>query len=442
MSMIGEPQHERPSLDESPKTFLQVQVQDFGTSSLDIDLQTLEAFRIAPQSQPQKAAEAEQQKPQRTSTMTPIADMFARRATTLAPAVVNMSSLNKSSPSLITSPVNKPGRVPAEERRPSLAPSHAAHAPSPTASVTIISSSHGQSHSSKPWPPPATSRVVAPIRTQVLTSSGSKQPNSAQLREPRRAAFVPSSPAPINTLGPISKPRQNFNAVAEPQGLPQHAEKRHSTPAAKPLLITVPSSLPAENARADRRRSWQQAPTSHPSGMSTPSAPPSASAPWRGITNRQVSARLGTDRLAWIRELEESKKNRPTISGDLPVLRTMQGSVADKLAKFESKQLQQQPVPLTRSNSTRSRTTSVADTFSSYGGMTTTRSSLDSHRTSSVFSHYDDSFREKMELITGNANRKAADDNEEKLALTRVTSTFVSVGKRHKQANVDKAEAV
>ncbi|GKT95359.1 hypothetical protein Ct61P_13209 [Colletotrichum tofieldiae] len=122
----------------------------------------------------------------------------------------------------------------------------------------------------------------------------------------------------------------------------------------------------------------------------------------------------------------------------------MQGGVADKLAKFESKQQQQQQqqVPLTRSNSTRSRTSSVADTFSSFGGMATTRSSLDSHRTSSVFSHYDDSFREKMELITGNANRMAADENEEKPALTRVTSTFVSVERRYRQACVDKAQAV
>ncbi|KZL84242.1 hypothetical protein CI238_09922 [Colletotrichum incanum] len=438
LSVLGEPRHERASLDESHKVLPRVQVQDFGTSSLDIDLQTLEAFRIAPQ--PEK--EPEQQKPQRTSSTTPIADMFTRKATTIVPATVNDSSLRESSPSLKASSVNKPGRVPAEERRPGLASSHTAHVSSSAVNVTIINSSHTQSHT-RPWPPPETPRAVLPIRTQVPTTSDSKQPNRAQLREPRRVAFVPSSPAPITMPEPITRPRQTADAVVRPQRLPQNAGKRHSTPTAMPSLATVPNSLPAEDTRTDRRRSWQPAPTSRPSGMPTPSAPPSASAPWRGLPNRRASARLGTDRLGWIRELEEGKKNRSTISGDLPVLRTMQGGVADKLARFESKQQQQQQqAPLTRSNSTRSRTSSVADTFSSIGGMATTRSSLDSHRTSSVFSHYDDSFREKMELITGNANRMAADDNEEKPALTRVTSTFVSVERRYRQACVDKAQAV
>ena len=130
---------------------------------------------------------------------------------------------------------------------------------------------------------------------------------------------------------------------------------------------------------------------------------------------------------------------------DLPVLKKMQGSVADKLARFERQGQQQtplqqglppQPIPLSRSGSTRSRTSSVtADTFmsTSYGGSgiggcgttATARSSIDSHRASSVFSHYDDSFREKMERLTANANQKVEDQG--KPDTTKVASTFVAV---------------
>ncbi|TQN65505.1 hypothetical protein CSHISOI_09961 [Colletotrichum shisoi] len=548
MSVLGESRHERPSLDESlhPKVLPRVQVQDFGTSSLDIDLLSLEAFRDVQQPEEKKKkeeeeeAEKQQKKPQRTtsSSTTPIADMFARKAATtttttsaIAPtarAVVDQlpSSLDTSSPSLYSPSVRKPARAPTEERRPGpAAPAsgagagathhhHAAHTAhsstsSPAVTVTIISSStHVQTHNPRPWPPPATSRTVAPARVQpVPAAEDSKPPARVQLREPRRAAFTPAAPAaaPVTaTPGPLlARPRQHAGAavVAEQQRLTPHhhhhhhhhecqnAEmKRHSTPTAMSLLSSTlaspstattpaaPNPPPAEIPRTDRRRSWQPAPTSAPSAAAAaaaaaataaptprPSAPPSASAPWRGIPSRQTSVRLGVDRLAWIRELEAGKKNRSSVNGDLPVLKTMQGSVADKLARFESKQQEQQQqllqkpplqgLPLTRSNSTRSRPSSIADTFSSYGGggggvgggVATTRSSLDSHRASSVFSHYDDSFREKLELITGKAGREADEERkgeEERPPLTRVTSTFVSVERRRKQACVDKAQPV
>ncbi|GJC98612.1 hypothetical protein ColKHC_07438 [Colletotrichum higginsianum] len=451
MSVLGESRHERPSLDESlhPKVLPRVQVQDFGTSSLDIDLLSLEAFRDVQQPEKKKEAEEQQQKkPQRTtsSSTTPIADMFARKAATTtstttatiaptAPAVVDQlpPSLDTSSPSLYAPSVRKPARAPTEERRPGPAApapaaasaaasaagagaahhhtAHTAHSStsSPAVTVTIISSSsHVQAHNPRPWPPPATSRTVAPTRAQpVPVASDSKPPARVQLREPRRAAFTPAAPAaaPFTaTPGPLlARPRQHAGAaaVAEQQRLPPHhhherqsaEKKRHSTPTAMPSLSSTTST------------------------------------------------------------------NRSSVNGDLPVLRTVQGSVADKLAKFESRQQEQQqqqqqqlqkPLlqgPLTRSNSTRSRPSSIADTFSSYGGgggAATTRSSLDSHRASSVFSHYDDSFREKLELITGKAGREADEEKkeEEKPPLTRVTSTFVSVERRRKQACVDKAQPV
>ncbi|KAK1707528.1 hypothetical protein CaCOL14_011544 [Colletotrichum acutatum] len=467
LSVLGESRQERPSLDESMKALPRVQVSDFGTSSLEIDLQSLEAFRIAP-SQPARSTEQAKQVKKtssRTSTMTPIADMFARRATTAALSTVDMRTLNKSSPSLLTSVASS---KPAEARRPGQAPSMSsrstvvatAAAPSTASSVIIINNSstgQPQSHTSKPWPPPETPRTAAaPIRTQSSTASTStsNQPNKLPLREPpRRAAFVPayvpSRAAPIVTpVEPVIRPHhQNSDTVARQQRLQHNTEKRHSNPSGMPSSSTTTTTAPAPNklllaeiVNTDRRRSWQPAPTSVPSAAGTPtsSGPPSASAPWRGrdldgSSSKRASSRIASDRLAWIRELEEGKKKKSTINGDLPVLRNMQGSVADKLAKFEQQKQQQQiqQIPLTRSNSTRSRISSVADTtFSSYNGPATARSSLDTCRTSSVFSHYDDSFREKMEIITGAANKTADEENEEKPALNKVTATFVPIEKK------------
>ncbi|KAK2058031.1 hypothetical protein LY76DRAFT_616778 [Colletotrichum caudatum] len=476
MSTLGEhPDERRPSMDASSikSGFPRVQVQDFGTSTLDIDLQALEAFRSVAQPPPppqhqsrtrQDKGAQKQKPPPTTSSTTPIADMFsAKRSSILEPKsgnasprtkpsshakspLANSSLANSSSsspsddkPSLAKSPVttkpspspnvasliNKAGRA-ADGRRPGRGSSQQRAAPPPGPVVTIISSDHAQPQPAKPWPPPMNPRASAPIRTRVLTTDA-RQPGRLQLGEPPRGGGGGGAAA---------------------------ADKRHSTP----------GSLSVGTARTDhQRRSWQQAP---PSGTSTPSGPPSASALWRNAVDRQTSARLATDRLSWIRELEQGGKNRQTISSDLGVLKTVRGSVADKLAKFESKQQQQlllqKQQPLTRSSSTRSRPSSIADTFTSYGGATTTRSSLDSHRPSSVFSHYDDSFREKMEFIAGGANRKTDEDgngnsnsnngsnnssssncNEEKpAALMRVTSAFVSVDKGYGPACVDKPQEV
>ncbi|EFQ30401.1 hypothetical protein CGRA01v4_09943 [Colletotrichum graminicola] len=500
MSTLGEHQEERPSMDDSIKSgFPRVQVQDFGTSTLDIDLQALEAFRSVaqpqqPRTRPDKGAQ-KQKPPTTASSSTPIADMFSsKRSSILEPTSGNASSrtkpssdaksalanssddkksslaksstakpwIDKPSPSSNISSVNKAGRAAAADgRRPGHASSRSTNASGPVVSVKIISSDHAEPQPAKPWPPPMAPRASAPIRTRVLTTSDARQPGRLQLRDPPRAAYAPSSAGPVSAAEPIARYRQQVvAAIAE-------ADKRHSTPS------TTPGSLSVGTSRTDPRRSWQQAPSS---GTSTPSGPPSASAPWRNAVDRQTSARLATDRLSWIRELEQGKKNKPTISSDLTVLKTVQGSVADKLAKFESKQQQQQLPPLARSNSTRSRPASIADTFSSYGGITTGRSSLDSHRPSSVFSHYDDTFREKMEVIAGNANRKTDEDSnvekerqekpvltqetpvpteekpvltqetpvltEEKPVLAQVTSAFVSVDKAYKPTCVDKPHDV
>ncbi|KAK1989750.1 hypothetical protein LX36DRAFT_475251 [Colletotrichum falcatum] len=502
MSTLGENPDERPSMDGSTKSgFPRVQVQDFGTSTLDIDLHALEAFRSVQQPQPQpqpssssratrpdKAAQKQKPPPAAPPSTTPIADMFSRRCSILEPTTANASPRTKPSqarpsplansssssspssssadkPSPATSSTAKPSTVkpsPAKPLSPLTASSvnragrtaaaaaangrrhgrASSNASGPVVSVTIISSDHSEPQPAKPWPPPETPRASAPIRTRVLTTSTSdarQQPGRLQLRDPPRAAYAPSSAGPNAAAEPVARYRHHVTAaVAE-------ADKRHSTPSTTPMPPAGGGSsnyingYSNNNNRTDRRRSWQpaqqQQQQQQASGPSTPSGPPSASAPWRNAVDRQTSARLATDRLSWIRALEQGKNTSSTISSDLPVLKTVRGSVADKLAKFESKRLQQQqqqmppPPPLTRSNSTRSRPPSIADTYSSYGGVTTTtRSSLDSHRPSSVFSHYDDSFREKMEFIAGGPNRKDGDDGEEKpAALARVTSAFVSV---------------
>lgn len=433
LSVLGEPR-ERPSLDESQKAFPRVQVQDFGTSSLEIDLQSLEAFRIAPGEEEEEDKQAEQpkRKSEVKSSATPIADLFARKAAAVEPVAPVNASFNKSSASLISS--YNPRRILAEERQPEKSSSNTAQQPSEVLTVRIVNSSHAQPHTSKPWPPPEAPRAVGPIRTQRVSAitSDSKQPGSIQIHhEPRRAAFAPSRLTSITTSGPISRARQHDNFVAEQQ----KAENRYSTPISLPSSTTPANPPPAGPVQTDRRRSWQ------PSPSPSPSLPPSASAPYRNaVPNRRASSRLPADRLGWIKELEEGKKNRPTINSDLPVLRTMQGSVADKLARFESKQMQAHMAPMTRSNSTKSRTSSIADTtFSSYGGVATTRSSLDSHRTSSVFSHYDDSFREKMELIAAGPKSEGV---EEKPVLTKVTTSFMSVERRTKQACIEKPQEV
>ncbi|KAL8397898.1 hypothetical protein RB594_004560 [Gaeumannomyces avenae] len=485
---------ERPSMDELPAAALpQVQMKDFGTSRLEIDLQSLEAFRdLTPQGKDQQQQQQQSasggkpgspKKPNgpvsKAATTTPIAEMFSSRRSAIfstASTVVGVvPSLAKSSPALVVElPADKPGRVTVDERAPtatrassirsrapadtiilvpadmgscrSRAPSRAKHgASSSIVTVEIIDSSQGQTHTPRPWPPPEPE------------TPASRAPSRSQPREPRRAAWAPStagppaaSTEPIVISGPMVRSRQNSLATAAGlQSRPGTADKRHSTPAALPPSLTIStahgpqgalsvadSSVPPER----RRRSWQPASVA---GTPRSSGPPSASAPWQRLeAARRPSARLDSNRLAWLRDLEGGRKTPSGgVNSDLPVLKKVQGSVADKLARFESKgqpaQAQTQSgtplaqmVPLSRSNSTRSRTSSVADTFISTsltggGAPTTARSSLDSHRASSVFSHYDESFREKMERLTANATQKVEDQG--KPDTTKIASTFVAV---------------
>ncbi|KAI1851231.1 hypothetical protein JX266_003306 [Neoarthrinium moseri] len=215
------------------------------------------------------------------------------------------------------------------------------------------------------------------------------------------------------------------------------------TPSQKDASVrTRPTQEPrsASAAPLDRIKAWQKSITSAPRSPATstsaltPAVPSQAGAPVRRLSTR---GGVASNRLAWIRELEEKKSS--SVNRDIGVLKKQVGSVSDKLAMFESKQGQTpSPAarlpPLTRSNSTTSRFSMAApeSTTSATGNVTATpRTSIDtvrsSHRTSSVMDYYDDSFREKMESVAGSY---AADKDKDKLESEkrqRVTAKFISV---------------
>ncbi|KAI1337511.1 hypothetical protein F5Y15DRAFT_390630 [Xylariaceae sp. FL0016] len=187
---------------------------------------------------------------------------------------------------------------------------------------------------------------------------------------------------------------------------------RHSMYAAVPPAQNKPSPLSA--VPRDRIQTWQKNITSAPSSQGA-------------LPIRRVSTRGVGDRLAWIKELEEKKSS--SVNRDLDVLKRKQGSVSDKLAMFEKHdQATSRLPPLTRTNSTTSRLSSVGleSASSAYGHVpASSRTSIDtvrsSHRTSSVMDNYDDAFREKME---GVANGQPDPDEPKR---QRVTTQFVSV---------------
>jgi hypothetical protein len=117
-----------------------------------------------------------------------------------------------------------------------------------------------------------------------------------------------------------------------------------------------------------------------------------------------------SNRLAWIRELEEKKSGK--VNDEPHGIKNSGGSVADKLAMFESKKTASAPPlrlpPMSRSNSTsRSSAAGVESVFSTSSNVATvsSRTSTDTarsnHRSSSVMSYYDESFFKKMESVVG-----------------------------------------
>ncbi|KAJ4002810.1 hypothetical protein NW752_009464 [Fusarium irregulare] len=123
-----------------------------------------------------------------------------------------------------------------------------------------------------------------------------------------------------------------------------------------------------------------------------------------------------SDRLSWIKNLEEKNNDRP--NKDLAELPKRAGTVSDKLAMFEKKNMtaaanKQHLLAPTRTYSS-SHSSTYSSTYNSARGresifstdsnpaVSSTRTSIDTtHRTSSVMSYYDDSFRQKLESLVG-----------------------------------------
>ncbi|RDW59102.1 hypothetical protein BP5796_12026 [Coleophoma crateriformis] len=324
--------------------------------------------------------------------------------------------------------------------------------------------------------PPASDSVLEKAATpgdpsvKASQSSGGRGttvvtvPNTAVAREPGTAvATAPStivvtkpSIAVITERSPAVVTEQNVNELSPgwpAKNLDVDPKTRHSmyavvtpSPNSVPTIARTPqTSRSASPAPSDRIQAWQKSITSAPttsvaaarltSGQgsgSTSAAPPKTDIPVRRASTRGVA-----NRLAWIKELEAKKAGNT--NGDLAVLKKQAGTVSDKLAMFENKQVQAanpglRLPPLTRSNSTTSRLSWVAvDSTSSVNGniTATPRTSIDtvrsSHRASSVMSYYDDSFREKMESIIGDQAPDKENSGSEEKPRVKVTTKFQPV---------------
>jgi len=194
---------------------------------------------------------------------------------------------------------------------------------------------------------------------------------------------------------------------------------------------SIPSELVNRRSVADIKESLAHRSVSSPQERrlslqpASPAAIPPASPSTQTLLSR-TSTRL-SDRLAWIRELEE-EKNISTNPGRDFVLKNVQGGVADKLAKFEGKQVNG---VLTRTNSSISRVSSV-DAFgieSSQVSIKSRASTVDtSNRASSVFTNFDESFRGKMETLAGTLADRTQEESSGKEKLpSKITSKFIPV---------------
>ncbi|RDW63626.1 hypothetical protein BP6252_11171 [Coleophoma cylindrospora] len=290
----------------------------------------------------------------------------------------------------------------------------------------------------------ATTTVATEPATAVATDPAIvvvTKPSTTVATEPSTAVATeqnvhePSQGWPAKNLDVDPKTRHSMFAAVSP------------SPSSVPTIARTPQTpRSASPAPSERIQAWQKSITSAPAtsapaarltpGLgsgSTSVVPPKADVPVRRASTRGVA-----NRLAWIKELEAKKASNT--NGDLVTLKKQAGSVSDKLAMFENKQVQAanpglRLPPLTRSNSTTSRLSwaAVDSTSSVNGNITATpRTSIDtvrsSHRASSVMSYYDDSFREKMESIIGGeqAPDKENSGSEEKQRAT-VTTKFQPV---------------
>lgn len=474
-----------PAIEDKRQSRLDFTGKDLGGPGLDIDLRSLEAFRNADESwfgHGTAARGGRQEQPDDKSS-TPIADLFSKskgnasRPTSLvvdkplppppaAPPPAPAASTFQDTPSGGAGRqhyvVSKSDNVAAVEDRSDVARGRP---------VSVIERRRGVR--------PSASRErrdlnVEPIRIKLATTSEPAEPKKppppleptwkSHIRRTSQKAnklshengstsdhgattTTPRSPrlSGVSVKTHIRRCSQNLDQLADG---PDSPTKRQSMPASMPgsyadrsTLVEIKNSLhgisktpaspgqprlvaPSTVGRPSelRRQSWSTTP---PTNVSTSSSASSTIAPALGVRrNASTRAPGGVNRLAWIKELEEGRHSKPGLSRELPVLRKVQGSVADKLARFES--LGQQPdvavpqVPRTRSNSITSQrsflTSSGSRPGSWYQGSTiatTARTSIDSHRPPSVLLNYDESFREKMQVVAGKYDKRDAGQESE-----------------------------
>lgn len=366
----------------------------------DIDLATLEAFRLS-------EGWLEGQGREQPSS-TPIADTFSRNSIQIEPTTGIYEG--RSGSKTVELPAVE-SRIPYASAAPHRGDSH----------VAGVNSNFAQTRAAEfPQTTQAKHNVTVPSRASSLRreigslDEAMKAPPRHQVKE-------------VSLLKPVGY-SETPSALRVSRTIEQlNANKRYSMPA------SLPSELGTRRSVADIKDSLAPRSTSNPKDRrlslqpSPPASTTSASSSSQHTLTRRTSTRLASDRLAWIKELEEGKNGNRNPGRDF-VLKNLQGGVADKLAKFEGKQL---TGGLTRTNSTISRISS-ADAYgieSSYGSIMTRTSTVDtSNRASSVLTNFDDSFREKMESLAGSLVSKANEETAgEEKSLSRVTSKLIPV---------------
>ncbi|KAJ4246066.1 hypothetical protein NW762_013811 [Fusarium torreyae] len=253
-------------------------------------------------------------------------------------------------------------------------------------------------------------RKSLPLEFELLTQLSNEDQTSDSLY-----TDTPQSVAKTETVAPPSAKESSTWASDRRR----HSTRQELTRSLSPAVtraapaVSTPKTLqipPADGHSASKRHSYQSLPTITAESATTANT----MAPPQSTSVPRVKAKQPgnwNDRLAWIRKLEEKGDARP--NKDLGVLPKRAGTVSDKLAMFEKKNLSAaaparrlQPPTRTNSGSHCSATgrESIFSADSNASGPSP-RTSIDTTRTnnraSSVMSHYDDSFREKLETLVG-----------------------------------------
>ncbi|KAF5643083.1 hypothetical protein F52700_2798 [Fusarium sp. NRRL 52700] len=252
-------------------------------------------------------------------------------------------------------------------------------------------------------------RKSLPLDLETMFQAPNEDHDSNALRT-ATIRLVPNESLITTPSTPSVKESPRWTAEHEARlAMPPPPRPLSTSPIESSSSTTTPSKaiqIP-RNPQLALKRPTSLGPTPKPA--ETPSEPALA---------RVNSKRPGalSDRLAWMRKLEDKDTTKP--NNDLTALQKRAGSVSDKLAMFEKKNLSatsstSKRLQLPSRNTSSQYSASVRESIFSADGSAyapSPRTSMDTARTSSVMSYYDDSFREKLESIVGQepeANKQA-----------------------------------